>query len=84
MTTKVTIEPAGHHVRVSVTDSYTSPGGLNHYSSEERVILPRDKGGKPVELYATTTRTITVYDIEPDSFAALEAEGKPIPQPPNA
>ena len=75
MTTKVTIEPAGHHVRVTITDNYTSPGGLGSSHYEERVILPRERGGEPLELYATTTRSIYVCDITPDSPAALEAEG---------
>jgi hypothetical protein len=69
MTTKVRIEPAGHHVLVETVDVYE---GQTHVGRQ--LMQPRfnyvegqqvDTGQGPLELYATTTRTIRVVDLEP-------------------
>lgn len=72
MTTNITINPAGHFVLVEIIDNYRSPGGLRSFSRSEQVIPPADKGGQPLTLYSTTTRTITCVDLNHDDERALE------------
>lgn len=74
MTTKITIEPAGHHILYCISDRYKSPAGLFTASDREEVILPASLGGQPVDIYVTTTRELTIKDIEPDDDRAIEAE----------
>ena len=86
MTTKVRIEPTGHHVLVTVTDKVTTPGvepgfELRHaqtllqpawrYVEQERV----QTGQGPWEGWATTSRSINVRDLEPDDPRVLAANG---------
>lgn len=72
MTTNITINPAGHFVLVEIIDNYRSPGGLRSFSRSEQVIPPADKGGQPLTLYSTTTRTITCVDLNHEDERALE------------
>lgn len=74
MTTNITIQPAGHHVLVRTIDIYRSPAGLLNHSANENVLLPQNLGGQPLTVYSTTTRTIEVFDLEPDDPRAIEAE----------
>ena len=70
MTTNITISPAGHHVLVTTIDQYGSEDPVVHthllqpsfhYVEGQRV----ETGQGPVRVYATTSRTITVVDLEP-------------------
>jgi hypothetical protein len=73
MTTKVVVSPAGHHVLVTVTDKRTSDGEVElthnatllqpafHYV--DGAYTPTGQG--PWEGYATTSRSITVLDLDP-------------------
>ena len=87
MTTKVRIEPSGHHVLVSVTDSYQEQSSVQqtllqpafHYV--DGAYVPTGQG--PWEGYATTSRTIAVVDLEPTDDLVIAANGEfncPVPK----
>jgi hypothetical protein len=63
MTTAVHIHPAGHPVLVQISDFYQTPEGLNTSAYSEQIHLP---GGPDILLYSTTTRTISVVDLDED------------------
>lgn len=73
MTTNITVKPAHHHVLVSCTDQYVSPGGLVHYGNTQEVLKPLSPERT---FYSTDTRTYTISDLKPDDPRALEADGK--------
>ena len=72
MTTKVTVEPAGHHVRITTTDHYMLKHESGHetpHLNETSIVL---KPGQPAFTgYATTTRMISVVDL--DAAGAAQA-----------
>ena len=72
MTTTITVKPAHHHVLVSCTDQYVSPGGLVHYGNSQEVLKPLSPERT---FYSTTTRTYTISDLEPNDARAMEADG---------
>jgi hypothetical protein len=78
MTSKVRIEPAGHHVLVSIADWYKNPAGLRRSAYEQLVLRP---GDPPLELYATTSRIIEVVDLEPDDTRTGAPVNSPIGLP---
>jgi hypothetical protein len=63
MTTNVAIGPSGHHVLVVTDDYYVNPDTGLAYSHHEEVVVP--PGGAFPITYVTTTRSITVRDLEP-------------------
>ena len=78
MTTKVTIEPAGHHVLVTVTEAGYPPG--TKYAEYDVVLQPAFKyadnkqvptGQGTMFVYCTTSRTVTVVDLDPDDARVL-------------
>lgn len=75
MTTKVTIEPAGHTVLIETIDDYKTPGGLVITAQKQEVILSRDYGGKPQDFYITNTRSLFIREIEADDPREREARG---------
>lgn len=91
MTTKVRIEPSGHHVLVSVIDKRTSDGA-EEIDRDQFVMQPAwrweddvkiQTGQQPWVGYATTTRTIAVVDLEPSDPHVEAASGTfnwPVPK----
>ncbi len=59
MTTKITVHMAGHNVAITTVD---------RYRGEEARVTQIVKVGEepPIHLYATTTRTIEIVDLEPN------------------
>ena len=81
MTTKVTVEPAGHHVLVGVLDhlpdgdqriTHTLLQPAGHYVEGERV--PTGQG--PWVGWATTSRQVLVRDLDPLDPRVLAANGQ--------
>lgn len=62
MTTKITITPSSHRVRVREIDRYEDLSGRQTHTVEK--VLERDEGEYTV--YATDTRTIEVVDVWPE------------------
>ncbi len=75
MTTTIKIEPGSHSTMVTITDNYTSPGGVNAYAYKQEVILSREHGGQVSEFYITNTRSLNVSEMEADCPAEREARG---------
>lgn len=68
MTTKITVHMAGHNVLIRTIDRYATSKTVG-----EQIVRIGEE--PPNHLYATTTRTIEVVDLEPDDPRLTEGLG---------